>query len=287
MVDVNSVDRAKVQQDVEKMNAVEGTYTGQITSAKTGQTVGFASLHLDADSVIYTPPTDPRSQLRSVLRATMEIQLPERKLSLNFNESYFDVDTKDIIVGYNPGTPSATGFKLKGKHADGVIKGEIHAAGFPHEGLITELHLNGPSSETNQSIVSDGSSSTLSEHVKRDYRGVSRSLDSKPVISISAHSVTHEEEFLRLLLPYQTVKVSYDMGSSMHILFNGARWDSRSGRLTGESQRSTSTGEIVVHNLDCLSTSTVSGRLLLPDTLDCTVTASNRGIVGQFQLIGN
>lgn len=289
-VDPEAVIRQKVADTLSQLDAMKGTYGGTLVTKRSNEPMGVATLQLSSGSEIYTSPTESKSQLRTVLRATLELQLPEKKLTITFNESYFDPERHQFRVGFNPmladprlHLQSRTGFVLTGTLSGDTITGEMSADGYAEEGVKFSFKNGATLSALSQSILSHPKQSAEFE-LERDYvsgRGANTH------VVMSARSVSNELELFRMLTPYQWLEVSYFFGLDTPILFSDAKWDARTRQLTGITKSSNPmTSLIVTHYLDCLAApeAKISGRLGLPESLDCTVRSSNRGVINQFTL---
>ncbi|MCM0606457.1 MAG: hypothetical protein KA715_10235 [Xanthomonadaceae bacterium] len=287
-VDPESIDRQKMMDTLAKLDALKGTFTGEVLNQKTDEVVGVGTLSLSADSEIYNPPTQSKSLLRTVLRATLELQLPEKKLTITFNESYFDPERNLFRVGFNPmladprlNVQSKSSFVLTGNLSGDNIKGEVVADGYPTDGMKFNFKNTAGSTELNQALVVSPTDHSA-EQLERVYVDSAK----KYRFVMSGRTLSHEVDFYKMLTPFQWVEVSYFFGIDTPVLFESAKWDRRTRQLTAITKSSSMSSFAVTYYLDCIAAADVktSGRLGLPESLECTVRSSNRGVIKTFQL---
>jgi len=298
-VESDAINREKNNNDIKAMTQVTKTsttgsgYSGFLVSKKTGRNLGYLSLHLYPDTESYTGPSDIRSQQRTVLRGWMELQLAEKKLAFKFNKSDFDYKSGNAFsVGFDPaladsrsGIIGRDSFALKATVVGDTATGEVFADSYVDDGAKFTLILNAPEPDVRH-VLEDASIKNPLVHVEKLYKSQGSASGSKEFL-VSARSTSDEEEFMRLLLPFQYVNVTYFYvpgDSSVSMVFKYAQWNMKTGRLTAHREQAAysngiATGGIVMQDLECCiegGRGNGKGRLQLPDDLDCSYTISNK-----------
>ena len=234
----------KVAQELAKIKAVAGGYSGVLYSRKTGGPLGPVYVDIEPDTTIGNS-TDNLYQEQHVGIKSVVTFIGQGMGLLSFNGAYDSTNTSFKLVTTlktRRGTPQE--MELAGAFGNDQLTGEIEATGYPTEaGYFTLVRGSaeniqpGPGAEGSQGEdppvqVFEGNSQPVED----------TSTDLKLVVI--THQIGSDQAFLDNFLPVKTVDLTLNFaGGLAQVFFKNAVWDLQRGILEGQSQGSSNPSE--------------------------------------------
>jgi hypothetical protein len=264
--------RKRVNEELAKIQAIAGNYTGEVTMNANGETLGVLSLDLAASTgVVAASPSNPATQ-RPVLRGELTLTKAGKDLRIPFNEGFYNPDLKSVQIAIDVPVSAEAGARtytveIAGAFQGDALVGSIRAYAYPANALSFTIKKDNPNPIDFQDT---DPGQTLTE-LRYDAPSARMSWVSQPVdgeLVFLGSNISDEQELLQLVLPYTYVDVSLNFyaegslerrrngsaddrsGRIFELTFENAELDRRGGTLRG-SVRAGSTTQTVVR-LECL-----------------------------------
>lgn len=247
--------RDKVNENLSRIQAISGTYSGTISNADTKVPFGAFSIQLTPDTTV-TQNNDKTGPIQiAKIRGKVTYE-GTTKAVLVFQNADYDWDRNTIKASF---TVDNNAMDLTGKIENGHLTGELEAEAYPDNAATFDVTLNAPAADA-QAIVSAhpktplNPGDALSARYEADANLWDRTTTDHVSLTISKYDLTNEEQFFTLLTPVSFVTVSLRPTENMQPYASTAvQWDVRtqSFRAALTPMTSTGGGARVTINLVC------------------------------------
>jgi len=272
----------RLRENLAKLQAVEGRYSGFLVSKKTGNRLGVLQLKLEATTQPTTGNDESKPAATPVVKSTLEFR-NSTTLRIEGQKSYYDPNSgqfqTEIPIQQNGKTISVN---MNGVLREGRFTGSLEALGYSEDGGTTDLVLNGKGLEE---LAQESDSFSESNFTQKNFSGTTRFSDGTVRgvhLNLLRPPATSEEDFLSLLTPVRSLVATLNYGGRARISFGDAQWDLRSGALTGQTAvnvEGNSTGTVIQLLLGCQVSANANG------DIDCNHrTSSIGGVIAQSQV---
>lgn len=283
--------QTRLDQNFAQLQAVQGRYSGILTSKRTGKTLGGLQLTLKATTQVQPSPDESKATAQPILVANVDFQGASR-ISVVAQNSYFDPTSGKFQANIPVQETDASGqtqtenISVTAAIQNGVIKGTLEAAGYSDYGGTFLLNRDG---RDIGSLVKEHDIDPSTVFTQKNYVGSTVFSDgtTKAVVMILLKPPTTSEiDFLSLLSPERALQINLNYGNGAHIIFNSGTWDQRTGNLTGQTPLSrtlipgdnTTTQTITLYLNPCQMSQDAS-------RIDCSIsTSSSQAPVAHLQL---
>jgi hypothetical protein len=232
--------KEQLQKNLSEYKSAEGTYTGYLTSKKSGLNMGAVSVNLRAAYNTDPGQDESGSNATPTIITSLEFQGTSR-LQVATDKSYYNADSGQfqatfLILQYDTsGHSTSYSILLTGSLHGGQLTGALTALNYENYGATFALSTGSKSidqlaqDKKPQDAVFAGGTYTG----ETDFQ----SGDVKPLNVIFLKPATNSDtDFLNLFLPVKPFEVTLNYGGGALVKFSDSVWDQRVGKLTGHSQ---------------------------------------------------
>ncbi len=283
--------QTRLDQNLAQLQAVQGRYSGIMTSKRTGKTLGALQLTLKATTQVQPSPDESKATAQPILVANVDFQGASR-ISVVAQNSYFDPNSGKFQANIPVQETDASGqtqtenISITGAIQNGALSGTLEAAGYSDYGSTFLLARDG---RDIGSLAGESDIDPSTVFTQKNYVGTTDFANgtSKAVVMILLKPPTTSEiDFLSLLTPERALQINLNYGNGAHVIFNNGTWDQRTGSLTGQTPLSrtlipgdnTSTQTVTLYLNPCQMSQDTT-------RVDCTIsTSSSQGPVAHLQL---
>lgn len=256
---VDDYQRDKLQQNLSLYQSVGGTYTGTMVSKADKRFIGALQIDLRAETAV-SETRSGESALGSPVLVTNLKFLDQNAITLSSPSSYYDpatgVYSSQIAITRTESKTTET-VAISGVIRGDSFTGEINSISYPGTGGTFVLKRNGPSiTELAKETTPDQLETEEGTRQVSAFTGITSFAtgEKKPVHIVLLTPVRGTpEDFLDILTPIKNVQVSFNYSKTLHLLFNGAIYDTRQGLLTGTTSVSVN-GQVQNMTLECRTT---------------------------------
>jgi hypothetical protein len=283
--------QTRLNQNFAQLQAVQGRYSGIMTSKRTGKTLGALQLTLKATTQVQPSPDESKATAQPVLVANIDFQGASR-ISVVAQNSYFDPISGKYQANIPVQQTDASGqtktenISITAAIQNGMISGTLEAAGYSDYGSTFLLNKDG---RDIGSLAKESDIDPSTVFTQKNYLGTTVFADgtTKAVVMILLKPPTTSQiDFLSLLTPERPLQINLNYGNGAHIIFNNGTWDQRSGNLSGQTPLSRT-----LIPSDSTTTQTITLYLnpcqMSQDTtrINCSIsTSSSQGPIAHLQL---
>lgn len=237
--------REKLQQNLAQYQLVEGTYTGVVTSNENGSVIGAMSLNLKADTKA-NPSQGGDSPIGSPILLGNISFLDESVISLGTQASYYDPNSnyysadikiqRYVGIGENAkpnGDPET--ITIGGYFNGGVLNGSVRDQRFPSYGGSFSLTKNGRDIREllKEARPGRGGGTTPVRNFLGTTTFASGEQREVNIVLLQARKGT-PEDFLDLVNPIKSVRLSLNYSRELGFNFIAALYDASQGQVTGD-----------------------------------------------------
>jgi hypothetical protein len=256
--------REKVEQELAKLQPAAGTYRGVVYSKTDRSVLGTLQMTLTAQTQVSSGMNGSKADEKPVLAGQLEFQ-GDRKMATVVKDSYYDPETKryqaNVPIGKGDGAGSAEQLTLAGHIEKGVFEGTIEAFGYADFGGTFTLSKDGEIPAQVAGLIQQSQEAGSESYTLKTFLGNTRffSGTAKPLkLIVLEPRQSSEEDLLSVFVPVKTVQVTLNYGQSLQVLHSNARWDRRTGVLTGQSSLHRGSSSVAL-SLDCRQQITTQG----------------------------
>lgn len=250
--------REKTQQDLGKLQTVDGEYVGQVTSVIDQSVLGDLKFSLAAKTQVSTAPGVSKADEQPVLVGNLTFTGRQTLVAVA-KDSYYDPTSgkfqANIPIVRSSGTTEQ--LTLTGNIQGDSFTGTIEALGQPDFGGTFSLSRGGTNPAGSAGAQKpDSNTQAVDSALSLRQRSFIGTTEFKSGETLAVNFVildprrTSEEEFLSLFYPVKTVEVGLNYGDSIVISHASAQWDQRVGTLTGQTVLTRDTEKVNLL-LDC------------------------------------
>ena len=274
--------RQKLNEELSKIQQVEGEYVGVLRQATPAETpLGALSIEVHPDARVDDRPGAPRNSQRAIVRGKVVFET-ERRLVVDFSNGYYDADSGSFqaTVPVTLQTGRQVELNLAGSISDNRLVGKIEADGFPESSGVFNLLRDGPRTDP-ESLYSEDGAPVIGRSVEI-YGGdavLSHGETRTAELVLLRTDTSTEQAFVHLFVPVETIQATLDFGDSLQFLFQHAQYDRRVGTLRGQALV-TRGGESLQLSLECRKSVVVG----TPKTWTCRYLNSKVGQVADLVL---
>jgi hypothetical protein len=261
--------RAKVSEEVQKIEEISGFYQGRALRESSAEELGGIEMTLESDTRVAERRDRPGAEKQAVLRGKIAVFVQAQPLLLNFEDGSYDSEdgsfSAQVVISDSSGAP--TTIKFTGTAKEGRVSGRMEVIGL--SGSVIEYALGRARPEESQLGAAEspgGSSAKDSGETEGDrvlkYVGQAQWYAQGDVsateVLILKRALSSDQEFLDWLNPVRAVDVSLKVNFGTvarprvtSVFFQNAQWDARLGVLRGRFEGGGMGVERYLLSLDC------------------------------------
>lgn len=253
--------RQLLQENLSVYESIAGTYTGVVTNAKSGKTMGALQLDLSAETVTVDRTTG-ETTVGSPTLVTNVTYRDQSNLNFRIDSGYYDPDTgaysATVVQNASRGADLQQKLIVKGSIHNGRFVGTIGSPNVPSAAALFDLRLNGTPIEKIRAGAPKGDLDQVGVAVDFDGTGVmpdsrtGKSARRKMSIHITKPSMGPAGDFIDIFNPtlIRNLNVSIDISEAVSVNFMSVPWDPANGTIDGYNNVTTTSGAYTIY-LQC------------------------------------
>jgi hypothetical protein len=264
--DADSHRRGKLQEDLAKLQAIAGVYSGQLLSNSNGESLGTAGLMLEADTLINELNEEiPILSGALSFKASSNVKIVFTKSTFNSETNVFKL-TSTIKF---PDNEKIYNLNFNGVLVGDVIQATFESFGFSELGANIKLErmVSTQAFEETFSIPTNPEALPYGT-IQKIYRGKT-SRGTEATLSLKNDGFTVEDRFLQSFLPERSLVATLGLSPTLRIAFSNTRLQVKTGAVSATKIQQSSAEPITI-SLNCSK----KGMRGTKEILKCTYTAS-------------
>jgi hypothetical protein len=231
--------RDELERHLAELLQVEGRYTGLVRSRSDNSIMGALALDIRVETRSNGSPGTGRAEGQATLVTSVEF-VDYQKISISSSDGYFDARSKhfqtNISIARSGSGPED--LSIGGRLDGSKLSGSMGVTGYTAFRGLFDLIKGGQDPEIlvrgklpQEDTVEDGLV------YSRSFKGQTTFRNNRitPLqLIVSQQSLSSGEDFMNKFVPVKSVEFTLNYGNGLSIIHTDARWDQRTGHLTGQ-----------------------------------------------------